>query len=330
MRVLNFGNYMSKRQQKIKLILFFAITGLLFLSIFPVIAAVEDPLTFRPQVGLPGFESNIVMEKDDTSYIAKMVQAFYNYGLSIGGILAAIVLMVGGVIWLTSAGSSDKVSQAKGLIMGSISGLILLFGAWIVLNTINPDLLNFKIRNIKGIVPTFIMDGNDGIIDDERSLPEDARIKFLCLGAYQTCSDTLPPSINLDISICKERLPDITCSGNTPQKWCCAQSDEVDDETNKQCLSKPEGTTCKPTPTSPENSGYCHDNKCDGEKICCLCGQGCVAGLCVYASCRNDVTVSECQEWCTNGWVGYSHYYYPGGSKNYTCAGGAYSYCNEK
>ncbi len=142
---------MSKRQQKIKLILFFATTGLLFLSIFPVIAAVEDPLIFEPQIGLPGFENKVVMEKNDTSYIAKMVQAFYNYGLSIGGILAAIVLMAGGVIWLTSAGSSDKVSQAKDLIMGSITGLILLFGAWIMLNTINPDLLNFKIQTINNI-----------------------------------------------------------------------------------------------------------------------------------------------------------------------------------
>ncbi len=308
------------------LFLFFS----LFFSCLPLVAQATEPITFKPQVGIPGFESDIVMEEDNTSYIGKMVTSFYDYGLGIAGILAAIVMMAGGIIWLTSAGSSDKVGQAKTLIGGSLIGVVILLGAWIMLKTVNPYLLNFKIRDIKGVVPIFMADGEDGMIDNLKSLPEDAEIKLLCLGANQTCIDTDPPSINLDISICKQSLPDITCSGNTPQKWCCARSQEIEKEINKQCLHENNGTPCKPTPTSPENSGYCHDKKCDGDKICCLCGQGCIGGICTYATCMNDVTVSQCNEWCVNGWVGFATQYYSGGSKNYTCAGGAYSYCREK
>lgn len=115
-------------------------------------ADVTDPLVFEPQVGLPGLLSaTTTMTRNDTSYIGQLAKGFYDYGLAIGGILAAIVLMAGGVIWLTSAGSSDAVSKAKGLITGSITGLVLLFGAWFMLNTINPALINLEIQEISAI-----------------------------------------------------------------------------------------------------------------------------------------------------------------------------------
>jgi len=127
-----------------------------FFTLFPaqIRADISDPLTFTPQVGLPGLVDKgqqITLTNGDTSYLAQMVKGFYNYGLGIAGILAAIVLMAGGILWLTSAGSSDKISQAKGLIMGSITGLLLVFSSWLILKTINPYLLNFKIQTINNI-----------------------------------------------------------------------------------------------------------------------------------------------------------------------------------
>lgn len=304
-----------------------------FIGFIPMPAnAVEDPIIFQPQIGIPGFDKATPLTENNTSYIAKLIKAFYDYGLSIGGILAALVLMAGGLIWLTSGGSSDKITQAKGLMIGSITGLGLLFGAWIILNTINPYLLEFKIRDIKGVVAVFIADGDDGIIDGIGSLPKDAEIKYKCLGEDQTCSDTNPPSTQLDLSICINKLGGYTsnmCGTSAPltQEACCATSDEINKEMAKQCINKPAGTYCKPTPTSGEKAGYCHDNKCDGAKVCCLCGQGCVGSHCIYASCRNDISAAECSSWCTNGWVGWSAYYYAGGSSNYTCTGGIKSNC---
>ncbi|PKM88259.1 hypothetical protein CVU83_01955 [Candidatus Falkowbacteria bacterium HGW-Falkowbacteria-2] len=115
-------------------------------------ADVTDPIIFQPQVGLPGIlNATTSMTRSDTSYIGEFIKGFYDYGLGIGGILAAVVLMAGGILWLTSAGSSDTVGKAKNLIIGSISGLLLLVGAWFMLNTINPALINFKIHEITGI-----------------------------------------------------------------------------------------------------------------------------------------------------------------------------------
>lgn len=87
-------------------------------------------------------------------WIGQYITAIYNYGIGIAGILAAIVLMAGGVLWLISGGDSSKITQAKELIGGSITGLIVLMTSYVLLIQINPDLVNFKpvtIGAIKGI-----------------------------------------------------------------------------------------------------------------------------------------------------------------------------------
>jgi len=112
------------------------------------------PLIFTPQIKLPiqgsvfnqlstkvGSYGDGIMTSD---LLAKYIKALYDYGLMIGGILAAIVLMGGGVLWLVSAGNDTKITQAKELIGGSVTGLVILFSSWILLNTVNPGLLEMK------------------------------------------------------------------------------------------------------------------------------------------------------------------------------------------
>lgn len=112
-------------------------------------------LQFTPQVTIPdsGFNSGAatnvgVYDKAagtlNSTLLANYIGAIYNYGLAIAGILATIMLMAAGVIWLTSGGDSGKISQAKELISGSIVGLIILVVSWVILNTINPDLVALK------------------------------------------------------------------------------------------------------------------------------------------------------------------------------------------
>lgn len=84
-------------------------------------------------------------------WIAEYITGIYDYGLSIGGILAAIILMAGGVLWLVSGGDASKVSKAKSLIFSSITGLIILFSSYVILYEINPELI--KTRNINVGLP---------------------------------------------------------------------------------------------------------------------------------------------------------------------------------
>jgi len=80
----------------------------------------------------------------EVPWLGEYVIALYNYGLSIAGILAALVLMAGGVFWLISGGDASKITQAKDLILGSITGLLILVCSYILLIQVNPDLIKFK------------------------------------------------------------------------------------------------------------------------------------------------------------------------------------------
>jgi hypothetical protein len=84
-------------------------------------------------------------------WIGKYIQALYNYGLGIAGILAAIMMMVGGVLWTTAGGNQQRVTEAKSYIVASITGVALLLGAYTILYEINPDLVNLKNIIVKKI-----------------------------------------------------------------------------------------------------------------------------------------------------------------------------------
>ena len=125
------------------------------------------------QISIPGLKltpsSTIeTTANDDGSYsvtipwLSEYLLAIYNYGLAVAGILAAIVLMAGGVLWLISGGDASKITQAKELITGSITGLIILMSSYLILSQINPDLTKLnpiKIGTIKKI--DLVAEGSD-------------------------------------------------------------------------------------------------------------------------------------------------------------------------
>lgn len=108
-------------------------------------------------------------------WIAQYINFIYNYGLGIGGILAAVVLMAGGLLWLVSGGDVSKITQAKNLITGSITGLMILFGSYILLKQINPNLLSLKPMYLKMIEQIIIEPDSEAttpIILDLESMEE--------------------------------------------------------------------------------------------------------------------------------------------------------------
>lgn len=74
------------------------------------------------------------------------VKAVYSMGLGLVGLSAMFMLIVGGFMYMTSAGNTSAAGSAKGVIKDALIGLGLGLAAWLILNTINPDLtsLNFS------------------------------------------------------------------------------------------------------------------------------------------------------------------------------------------
>lgn len=96
-----------------------------------------------PPVPLTIAIGGAVTTLDIGDYIAKV----YNYGVTIAGILAGVMFVVGGFQYLT-AGNSGRVAKAKERIKDAIIGLLLVLGAYVILNTINPDVLSLQMPKV--------------------------------------------------------------------------------------------------------------------------------------------------------------------------------------
>lgn len=157
--------------------LFFAV-NLLFA---PVPASAADPVKLKLEVPINvqkdaqdtyDFKSGeIDITKDkSTRAIAEYVKVIYKYGIGAVGIVSAIILMIGGLIWLTAGGSSERISEAKSWILSSLTGLILAICSYTILLFINPNLVNFKIHKIQNVAGyKFCCDLNKGVSSIEKN-----------------------------------------------------------------------------------------------------------------------------------------------------------------
>lgn len=87
------------------------------------------------EVPIPGLETTTLPVLPD--YIA----AIYNFALMIIGLVCFGALIYGGIRYLTSAGKPAAMSDAKDQIFSALLGLIILFSSYLILTTINPELV---------------------------------------------------------------------------------------------------------------------------------------------------------------------------------------------
>ncbi len=114
----------------------------------------DTNLNFLPTVTIPNSKyvaNNSVKMEQSTAGIINYIKAYYNYGIAIVGIVAAIMLMIGGLIWITAQGNAGKIQEAQGYVGASLAGLFLVFGAYLILGTVNPDLVNLKVTSIEAV-----------------------------------------------------------------------------------------------------------------------------------------------------------------------------------
>jgi hypothetical protein len=98
-------------------------------------------------------ESIETKEGDTASipWIGQCVVGIYNYMLVFGTLIAVLFIVIGGIIYIVSAGNSSRASSGKKYITYSIYGLILLISSYVLLNTINPNLTNLNAIGINAL-----------------------------------------------------------------------------------------------------------------------------------------------------------------------------------
>ena len=116
---------------------------------------------FCPNVTVGSFKAGTAGQAISGKMLGDYIQSWYTLIISIVGIIATVMLMWGGMKWLTSRGNSGTISDAKDIIWSAIIGLVLTLLSWTILYLINPKLLEMQdisLANItyKGSVDTII------------------------------------------------------------------------------------------------------------------------------------------------------------------------------
>ena len=77
-----------------------------------------------------------------------IVQDVYNFALMIGGLLAFGAIVFGAIKYTLAAGNPSGQHEGREWITQALLGLLLLVGATLVLNTINPELITLKLPDL--------------------------------------------------------------------------------------------------------------------------------------------------------------------------------------
>lgn len=104
-------------------------------------------LTYTPLEPIPGFNAT------GQGTLGELLKNVFRLLFILGALLAIVRMVVGGIMYMVSEVVETK-GQAKKWMTSSLWGLAILAGAWLILNTINPNLLNFTFDpTLGGVAP---------------------------------------------------------------------------------------------------------------------------------------------------------------------------------
>jgi len=281
---------------KFKKYIFIFLTLIFILNITPVLAdepveGFEDgcksglfgggDVCYKSEIAIPGFPDYEFKVKSTT--LGLYIKALYEYLLYVAGVLAVIVIMVGGFQWITAGGNQSKIGEAKERVMGAVIGLFLALGSYLLLYTINPDLVKIHDLNMPSIeaISIYCQEGQSVI----PSSPIDAD-KAESMGIIDVLNNQANNGVDGTQAFCgfsyDYQIEDVSfkCTGTK-----CKDSTEtcVDGE----CLATAPENACTPINSSCTVTATGEEGFCSGHYQCILCKP-------LGASCTQ--TIQCCQE----------------------------------
>jgi hypothetical protein len=126
MYILSFGN--EGNMKRAKSIITAALVGLAI-----VIAA---PAFLREIAGLLSWDNAPPIDGGTSLTLTQIAQRILTFLLSIIGTLALIVMIISGVMYLTSGGSETRMKQARGIFTAALIGIVLAMASLILVSAV--------------------------------------------------------------------------------------------------------------------------------------------------------------------------------------------------
>jgi len=93
-----------------------------------------------------------------TTTFPEYVKYLVNFSITISGIIALGVLIWAGFLYLTSAGNLSQMEDAKRKIIGSLLGLTIIISSYLILYTINPQLVRWGPETVEPEQGIYLID----------------------------------------------------------------------------------------------------------------------------------------------------------------------------
>ncbi|MDP3244633.1 MAG: TrbC/VirB2 family protein [bacterium] len=117
-----------------KIISFLAVAAFISVLALPVLAQTAA----GPDLGLKYGEYTGLSHKD----IRQTVGSIISIVLGLLGIVAVIIIIIGGFTWMTAAGNTEKVDKSKKLLTAGVIGLVIIMSAYIIASFVITELIN--------------------------------------------------------------------------------------------------------------------------------------------------------------------------------------------
>lgn len=118
-----------------------------FLSLFLTLPTFAQSYNFNSQSGLDSAGQvagyNVNPEKNIEFYIGQIISII----LSLLGVIFLILIIYGGVSWMTAGGNEEKVGKAKELITEALIGLIIVLAAYAITYFVLKQLVGISLIN---------------------------------------------------------------------------------------------------------------------------------------------------------------------------------------
>ncbi len=97
--------------------------------------APANPKDFPPQTQPP------IPNQGLPTDLGQLIEAIFNWSLGLVGLVIFLQFFRAGFMWFTAGGNPGPIGKAKDMMKNAAYGTVILFSAYLILNTINPDLV---------------------------------------------------------------------------------------------------------------------------------------------------------------------------------------------
>ena len=145
-----------------------------------ILLSITPALAVNISLPIPGMSGLSPTSTPPGQWVSKI----YNFALMIGGVLAFGAVVYGGILYAASGGNPSKQSEGREWITSALLGILLLGGAYLILYTVNPDLVNLNLPSLQGVNIQAPQTPTPGGCDPNTSFSCGS---LCCISGFQSC-----------------------------------------------------------------------------------------------------------------------------------------------